>query len=106
MRFESRWGTAVSAVPHHLGNRILPRQLGTALTDHLDTVGHRVFSSNGEILATAGSDGDVVVWDLRPICELRKHLDETTCLVTDGGLDREQWTRYPSTLDYQDTCDR
>ncbi|WP_345442380.1 hypothetical protein [Actinoallomurus vinaceus] len=89
-----------------LGNRILPRQLGTALTDNLDTVGHMVFSANGETLATAGSAGDVVLWDLKPTYELRRHLVETTCLVTGGGLNREQWTRYLPAFDYQNTCTR
>lgn len=87
-----------------LGNRILPRQLGTALADNLDAIGHMVFSSSGEILATAGSRGDVVLWDLKPTYDLRGHLDKTTCLVTNGGLNRDQWARYLSTLDYQDTC--
>lgn len=87
-----------------LGNRILPRRLGTALADNLDTVGHMVFSTGGELLATAGVRGDVVLWDLRPTYELRAHLDETACLVTGGGLDRDQWARYLSTLPYQDTC--
>ncbi|WP_160150754.1 nSTAND1 domain-containing NTPase [Nonomuraea solani] len=87
-----------------LGNRILPRQLGTALSDNVDTVWQMAFSANGETLATAGSRGDVVLWDLRPTYELRRHLDETACLVTGGGLSREQWTRYLSGLPYQDVC--
>lgn len=89
-----------------LGNRILPRQLGTSLADNLDTGWRMAFSAGGEILATAGSRGDVVLWDLRPTYDLRRHLDETTCLVTGGGLNREQWTRYLSGLTYRDTCDR
>jgi WD40 repeat protein len=87
-----------------LGNRILPRQLGTALADNLDAIMDMVFSSNGEILASAGSDGDVVLWDMRPTYEMRGRLDETTCLVTRGGLDQDQWARYVPDLDYQDTC--
>lgn len=89
-----------------LGNQILPRQLGPALADNLDAILHTVFSSNGATLVTAGSDGDVVLWDLRQTYELRGHLDQTTCLVTSGGLDREQWARYLSTLNYQNTCAR
>jgi WD40 repeat protein len=89
-----------------LGNRILPRKLGTALADNLDAIGHMVFSSNGQTLATAGSRGDVVLWDLRPTYELRAHLVDTTCRVTNGGLDRDQWSRYLSGLAYQDTCAR
>ncbi|AQZ61522.1 High-affnity carbon uptake protein Hat/HatR [[Actinomadura] parvosata subsp. kistnae] len=87
-----------------LGNRILPRRLGTALADNLDTVGHLVFDREGELLATAGARGDVVLWDLRPTYALRAHLDETVCLVTGGGLDRDQWGRYLQALPYRDTC--
>lgn len=42
--------------------------------------------------------------DLRPTYELRRHLDETACLVTGGGLDRERWPRYLPDLPYRDTC--
>ena len=87
-----------------LGSRILPRKFGTSLADNLDTVSHLVFSANGELLATAGSQGDVVLWDMRPTYDLRGHLDETACEVTDGGLDRDQWTRYLPDLEYRDTC--
>ncbi|MFI0483485.1 hypothetical protein [Actinomadura sp. 9N215] len=89
-----------------LGNRILPRRLGTALDDNVDAVLHVAFSADGRILATAGSEGDVVLWNLRPTYELRRRLGETTCLVTGGGLNREQWTRYLPALDYQDVCAR
>ncbi|MET8868182.1 hypothetical protein ABZW11_35070 [Nonomuraea sp. NPDC004580] len=87
-----------------LGNRILPRQLSTALADNLDTVWPMAFSADGDILATAGYRGDFVLWDLRPTYELRRHLDETACLVTGGGLDRERWPRYLPDLPYRDTC--
>ncbi|MFD9737627.1 TIR domain-containing protein [Umezawaea sp. NPDC059074] len=87
-----------------LGSRILPRKFGTSLADNLDTVSHLVFSANGELLATAGSQGDVVLWDMRPTYDLRGHLDETACEVTGGGLDRDQWTRYLPDLEYRDTC--
>ncbi|GAA3597888.1 hypothetical protein GCM10022419_096570 [Nonomuraea rosea] len=89
-----------------LGNRILPRQLGPAMADNLDTASHLAFSSDGATLASGGSDGDVVLWDLRPVYGLRGHLDETACLAAGGGLDREQWTRYLAALSYQDTCGR
>ncbi|KAB2348460.1 nSTAND1 domain-containing NTPase [Actinomadura rudentiformis] len=89
-----------------LGNRILPRRLSTSLNDNLDAVFHLAFSSDGGTLATAGSDGDVVLWDMRPTYDLRRHLKETSCLVTRGGLDREQWNRYLPDLDYLDTCAR
>jgi WD40 repeat protein len=87
-----------------LGNRILPRKLGTALTDNLDAITHIRFSSDGNTLATAGSRGDVVLRDMRPTYDLRGRLDETACLVTAGGLNRDQWARYLPDLEYRDTC--
>ncbi|MEU4835924.1 AAA family ATPase [Streptosporangium sp. NPDC023615] len=87
-----------------LGNRILPRQLGIALAANLDDVEHTVFSADGDTLAISGSRGDVVLWDLRPMYDLRSRLAATTCLVTGGGLNREQWTRYAPALPYQDIC--
>ncbi|MFI9388489.1 TIR domain-containing protein [Kutzneria sp. NPDC052558] len=87
-----------------LGTPILPRQLGTALTDNVDAVYHLLFSADGSKLVSAGSEGDVVMWDLKPTYDLRAHLDETSCQVTRGGLDRDQWARFIPALDYQDTC--
>ncbi|WP_173095232.1 WD40 repeat domain-containing protein [Actinomadura verrucosospora] len=87
-----------------LGNRILPRRMGTALAGNVDAVFHVAFSADGKILATADGDGGVVLWDLRPVYDLRRHLDATTCLVTGGGLDREQWARYLPTRRYENTC--
>ncbi|MDT7840983.1 nSTAND1 domain-containing NTPase [Streptomyces justiciae] len=87
-----------------LGNRILPRQVGTALAANLDAIGHMVFSSDGSTLATSGTRGDAVLWDLTPTYDLRRHLDTTTCLVTNGGLTSDQWPRYLPALDYRDTC--
>ncbi len=89
-----------------LGNRILPRQVGASLDDNEDSIGHMAFSADGDTLATAGSRGEVVLWDLRPTYALRERLDETACLVTGGGLNREQWSRYVSALPYQDVCAR
>ncbi|MFI6504303.1 hypothetical protein [Nonomuraea typhae] len=89
-----------------LGNRILPRQVGASLDDNEDTVGHMAFSADGHTLATAGHRGDVVLWDLRPTYALPERLDETACLVTGGGLNREQWSRYVSALPYRDVCAR
>ncbi|MFI8530434.1 WD40 repeat domain-containing protein [Streptomyces aquilus] len=87
-----------------LGNRILPRQVGPALAANADAIGHVLFSSDGRMLATTDSNGGVVLWDLRPTYDLRRHLDATTCLVTNGGLSRDEWARYVPALTYRSTC--
>ncbi len=87
-----------------LGNRILPQQLGTALTDNGDAVYHLEFSASGDLLAAGGTNGTVVLWDLKPTYELRGKLDETACAVTGGGLDRDLWARYVSDQGFRETC--
>ncbi|MGZ3146486.1 WD40 repeat domain-containing protein [Lentzea chajnantorensis] len=87
-----------------LGNRILPQQLGPALTDNGGAVHHLEFSTSGDLLATAGHNGAFVLWDLAPTFELRGRVDETACAVTGGGLDRELWSRYVPDLEFQETC--
>ncbi|HEX8867310.1 MAG TPA: WD40 repeat domain-containing protein, partial [Lentzea sp.] len=77
-----------------LGNPILPQQLGTSLDDNGDAIYRLEFSTNGDLLATGGSNGTVVLWDLKPTYEVRGKLDETACAITSGGLDRDLWTRY------------
>ncbi|MEV0616426.1 AAA family ATPase [Nonomuraea sp. NPDC050404] len=89
-----------------LGNRILPRQLGIPLAADLSGGGHVVFSADGGTLAISGGEGEVVLWDLRPMYDLRRRLAATSCLVTGGGLNREQWSRYVPALPFQDTCAR
>ncbi|KJK50663.1 hypothetical protein UK23_09705 [Lentzea aerocolonigenes] len=58
----------------------------------------------GDLLATGGTNGTVVLWDLKPTYELRGKLDETACLVAGGGLDRDTWPRYVGDLPFQETC--
>ncbi|MER5204822.1 AAA family ATPase [Streptomyces sp. NPDC002825] len=87
-----------------LGNRARPQQLGTALAKNLDGAQEVAFSTDGKLLATAGSRGDIVLWDLRPTHDLRNHLDRMACLVADGGLEPDEWTRYLSSPGYRNTC--
>jgi RibD domain-containing protein len=75
-----------------------------ATTGNLDAVGHLMFSRDGTLLASAGSEGDVVLWDMTPVYTLRRDPTRVACQIIGHGLTRDEWTRNVPSLPYQNTC--
>jgi WD40 repeat protein len=89
------WNTADPAAP---------TALGAPLTGHTDRVWSVAFAPDGHTLASGGADGTVRLWNLTGLIELRAHVIERACSITDGGLSRSEWGSYVSVLKYVDVC--
>ncbi len=89
-----------------------PTPLGSPLTGHTNAVVPIAFTAvravafdpDGDILASAGADGTVRLWNLTHLKGLRAHAMEHACAITDGGLDRDEWARYVPSYEYVDVC--
>jgi hypothetical protein len=62
------------------------------------------FTRDDRTLASVGADDTVALWDVAGIAWLREHAMEHACTLTEGGLSRDEWTRYVPSLDYVDVC--
>jgi WD40 repeat protein len=80
------------------------RRLGEPLTGHDDAVSAAAFSQRAHTLATSDKSGDVILWDLTELDELRSHATDHACAITGRGLDRDEWSRHIDGLPYRDTC--
>ncbi len=87
-----------------IGNPVRPYRLGPGMDDNVDAVYHLTFSTDGKLLVSAGSDGDVVLWDMTPFHALRRDPAATACQIVDRGLDRDEWTRNVPGMPYRETC--
>jgi WD40 repeat protein len=54
-------------------------------------------------LATAKSDGTVILWNLGLLLQMRDQTIELACTYANGGLSPQEWTQYISGLPYIET---
>jgi WD40 repeat protein len=78
--------------------------LGSPLTGHNGTVWAVTYAPDRPLLASAGDDGIVRLWDLTSLIDLRDHVMKRACFVTGGGLSRGEWESYVPGLEYVDVC--
>lgn len=62
------------------------------------------FSPDGRTLAVSADNGNVNLWDLTDLNQVRDHAVQRACSITHGGLDRAEWDRRIPRLRYQDSC--
>lgn len=86
-------------------NPAAPRQLGPPLTGPSVSITSVMFAHDKDTLVTVSADASVISWDLNRLNRLRDHEIKNACIITGGGLDRDEWERYvPEGLSYRDTC--
>jgi WD40 repeat protein/class 3 adenylate cyclase len=79
--------------------------LGEPLTGHSGTVYSVVFAAHGTRVASAGADGRVLLWDVRPWAD-DDALRERACSVVGRNLTRSEWDRFLPGKSYRLTCDQ
>ena len=81
-----------------------PQQLGQPLIGQTRPVSSMAFAPDGQTLAVADENGTVILWDLSGLNDLRDHLKQRVCSMTEQGLDRYEWASYIPELPYNQTC--
>ncbi|MFF0494411.1 TIR domain-containing protein [Nocardia sp. NPDC004068] len=81
-----------------------PTRIGEARDAGAGEIMAASFTADSTRLLTGHELGKVVVWDLRRIHELLRHIDEIACATVGTGLDRDGWQQYIRELPYRDTC--
>ncbi len=87
-----------------LDDRSRARPLAQAINGPGGRINDLTFASDGTTLALAGGDGQVALWDLQPVHDLRAHGLRDACEITSGGLDHVEWRRYLPNRQYEATC--
>ena len=90
------WNTTDPATPTLLGAPLTGSDVGEVYAV--------TFAPDGNVLASAGADGTVRLWNLTGLTELRDHVMRRACTITGGGLTRAEWDRYIEGLPYVDVC--
>jgi WD40 repeat protein len=80
-----------------------PRRLGEPLAGDEVGAAALVFSADGNILIT-GVDRAVSTWDLTELNALRDNARRIACERTGRGLTPDEWARYVTAPEYEDTC--
>jgi WD40 repeat protein len=81
-----------------------PALVDAPRTAHDGTVWAVTYAPNRPLLASAGDDGIVRLWDLTSLIDLRDHVMKRACFITGGGLSRGEWESYVPGLEYVDVC--
>ena len=85
---------------------IASRQLlGEPLTGHSGTVYSVAFAAHGTRVASAGADGSVLLWDVKPWAD-EATLRARACAVVGRNLTRSEWDRFLPGKSYRRTCDQ
>jgi WD40 repeat protein len=71
-----------------------PTPLGSPLTGHNGAVWAVTYAPDRPLLASAGDDGIVRLWDLTSLIDLRDQVMKRACFVIGGGLSRGEWESY------------
>jgi WD40 repeat protein len=79
--------------------------LGDPLAGHAGVVYAVAFASGGARLASAGGDGRVLLWDIRPWAD-EDVLRERACALAGRNLTRSEWERFLPGKAYRRTCDQ
>jgi WD40 repeat protein len=88
-----------------LDDRSRARPLARPIVGPGDRINDLTFAPDGTTLALAGGDGQVALWNLQPVHDLRAHSLRYACEISSGGLDHVEWQRYLPNRHYEATCD-
>jgi WD40 repeat protein len=79
--------------------------LGEPLVGHTGNVFSVAFAANGTLVVSAGRDGRVLLWDVRPWAD-ELALRDRACSLVGRNLTRSEWSQYLPGKSYRRTCDQ
>jgi WD40 repeat protein/class 3 adenylate cyclase len=79
--------------------------LGEALAGHSGTVYSVAFAGNGGLLASAGADGRILLWNVMLWAD-EDALRSRVCDLVGRNLTRSEWRRYVPGKSYRHTCEQ